>query len=118
MVLLGFLGWLMSTALIWLIGVKIMGGASDYVELLRTMGFASAPKVLLLLGVLPLGPLAYLLGAGVTVLTTIAAILAVRQALEVTTGRAIVVCVVALVASFAVAAAIGTLIGIGVGIAH
>jgi len=114
--LAGILGWIVGTAMIWLIGVKLMGCTSDYQELLRTVGFASAPKVLFLIGVLPLGSAAALLGLAVLILTTIASVLAVRQALDVTTGRAVVVCVVAMVVSFAIAALLGTFIGISMGL--
>jgi hypothetical protein len=92
-----FLGWLVGTAVIWLIGVKILGHSSDYAELLRTLGFASVPQMLMILGILPLGPLHALLQVGVGVLLLIAYVVAVRQALDVTTGRAIVVCLLTIV---------------------
>jgi hypothetical protein len=114
----GFVGWIVTSGLIWVIGVKFMGCTSDYGELLRTLGFASAPKVLLLIGVVPLGVASYALGFAVTVLSTIAAVLAVRHALDVTTGRAIVVCVIAMVVSFGIALVVGTMIGVGMGLAH
>jgi hypothetical protein len=88
-------GWLLVTAIIWAIGVKAMGHTSDYVELLRTLGFAHAPQCLLVLGVLPLGPLMALVGLVVMVLSLIAFVIAVRQALDIETGRAVVVCVLA-----------------------
>lgn len=91
----GFLGWLFGTAVIWLIGVKIMKHTSDFQELLRTLGFASAPQLLYILGVIPLGPLAPLLALAVTVLGVFAWVIAVRQALDVTTGRSIGICVLA-----------------------
>ena len=91
----GLLGWLFGTAVIWLIGVKIMKHTSDFQELLRTLGFASAPQLLYILGVIPLGPLAPLLALAVTVLGVFAWVIAVRQALDVTTGRAVAVCVLA-----------------------
>jgi hypothetical protein len=101
---------------IWAIGVKLMGCSSDFGELMRTMGFATAPKILFLIGVLPLGSFAYLLGFGVLALTTVASILAVRHALDVTTGRAILVCVLGMVASFLLAVTVATLIGVALGL--
>jgi hypothetical protein len=115
-ILAGIVGWVVGAALVWAIGVKLMGCTSDYGELLRTMGFASAPKILLLIGVLPLGAAEHVLGVLILILTTVAAVLAVRQALDVTTGRAVVVCVVAAVASFVVAGMIGAVIGIALGL--
>jgi hypothetical protein len=91
----GFLGWIFGAAVIWLIGVKIMKHTSDFQELLRTLGFASAPQLLYILGVIPLGPLAPLLALAVTVLGVFAWVIAVRQALDVTTGRSIGICVLA-----------------------
>jgi hypothetical protein len=91
----GFLGWVVATAVIWLIGVKLMDHSSDYLELLRTTGFASAPGVLMALGILPLGPLRAVLGLAVFVLSVIAYVIAVRQALDIGTGRAVVVCLLA-----------------------
>jgi hypothetical protein len=91
----GALAWLVATAVIWLIGVKLMDHTSDYAELLRTTGFASAPGILAAIGVLPIGPLRPILGLGIFVLSVIAYVIAVRQALDITTGRAVLICVLA-----------------------
>ena len=90
-----FAGWLFGTAVIWLVGVKILQHSSDFQELLRTLGFASAPQLLYILGVFPLGPLAPLLVLTVLVLGIFAWVIAARQALDVTTGRAVAICVLA-----------------------
>jgi hypothetical protein len=90
-----FLGWFLGTAIVWIIGVKIMKHTSDYPELLRTLGFASAPSLLFALGVLPLGSLRGVVAVAVWLLTTIAYVIAARQALDVTTGRAVFICVLA-----------------------
>lgn len=91
----GFVAWLIGTGLIWLVGVKILQHSSDFSELLRTLGFASAPELLYLIGVIPLGSLAPLLVFAVLILGIFAWVIAVRQALDVTTGRAVAVCVLA-----------------------
>jgi hypothetical protein len=115
LVIVGFLGWLVSTGVIWLIGVKLMGCTSDYAELLRTMGFASAPKILFLIGVLPIGRLGYGLGFLVMFMTIAAAVLAIRHALDVSTGRAVLVCILAVIASVLLAATFATLAGLTAG---
>lgn len=105
-----FIGWALGTAVVWAIGVKLFGHTSDYPELLRTLGFASAPEVLLVLGVIPIGALWVLLRLAVTVLLIVAYVVAVRQALDVSTGRAVFVCVLAVLAwwlVFVVLAALG-----------
>ena len=91
----GFLGWLFGVAVIWLIGVKILQHSSDFQELLRTLGFASAPQLLYVIAVIPLGPLTPLLVIGVLILSIFAWVIAVRQALDVTTGRSVAVCILA-----------------------
>jgi hypothetical protein len=103
----GFLGWLVATAIIWALGVRLLGHTSSFQELLRTLGFASAPRLLLVIGLVPLGPLYPLLRLGVTVLTVIAFVIAVRQALDVTTGRSVFVCVLAILATAVVAVLLG-----------
>lgn len=92
-VVASFLGWLVATGIVWLIGVRAMGHSSDYPELLRTLGFASAPQMLMILGVVPL--LGGLVALVVFVWGLAAYVVAVRQALDVETGRAVLVCVLA-----------------------
>lgn len=105
-----FLGWFFSAGLVWLIGVKIMRCTSDYGELIRTLGFASAPGMLGILGLLPLGPALPVLTFAIFVLSTIAAVIAVRQALDVGTGRAVVVCILANLVPIALALVFGLLL--------
>jgi len=88
-----FLGWVIATGIVWAIGVRAMGHSSDYPELLRTLGFASAPQMLLILGVVPV--LGFLVGLVVIFWGLAAYVVAVRQALDVETGRAVLVCVLA-----------------------
>ncbi len=88
----GFIGWMFATAVIWIIGVKILEHSSDYKELLRTVGFATAPRILLILGVILPGPLLAILWLFVVFLTLVNFVLAVRQALDVDTGRAVFIC--------------------------
>ena len=54
-----YLGWLASAGLIWVVGVRMMKLTSDYGELLRTLGFAAAPQIVMIVGLVPvLGVLA------------------------------------------------------------
>lgn len=81
--------WAVSTAIIWLIGVAWLQHESDYPELLRTVGFATAPQALYVLATTEIGMLAMAVG---WVWSLAAYIIAVREALDVSTGRAIGVC--------------------------
>jgi hypothetical protein len=106
-------GWLISTAFVWAVGVYWMKHTSDYKELLRTLGFASAPNTLAVLGGIPaLGGLV----TGVAWLWGLAAfVVAVRQALDVSTGRAAWVCVLAVLLNLACIFGLVLLLGILLG---
>ena len=114
--LVGILGWVVGTAVIWLIGVKLMQCTSDFAELMRTIGFASAPKILMMFGVLPLGPINWALAVAVSILSIVATVIAVRQALDITTQRSVLVCVIAMLVGLAFAVTLGTILGIGLGL--
>lgn len=86
-----FVGWLIWALLTYLIGDKILGGTATWGELLRTLGFAQAPGVLLVLGIIPAFQL--LTVAIVGVWTLITGVVALRQALDFGTGRAILTAV-------------------------
>ena len=82
--------------LIYVLGTKVFAQPqtrSDVGELLRTTGFAAAPGVLRVLGIVP-GLLGDLLLLVVAIWMLVAMVVAVRQALDfTTTWRAVVVCV-------------------------
>lgn len=81
----------------------------DVGELLRTIGFASAPGCLLVFGIV--SPLAVPLMVAVGVWMTCAMVMAVRQALDFTsTRRAIAVCLVGLVLSLLLALLFGSMV--------
>ncbi len=51
--LAALVGWLIWAGITYLVGDKLFGGTATWGELLRTLGFAQAPGVLLVLGFLP-----------------------------------------------------------------
>ena len=103
------IGWLISTGFIWVVGVYWMKHTSDYRELLRTLGFAHAPNLLAIVGGVPLlGGLAMLV-AGLWSLA--AFVVAARQALDVTTGRALWVCFLAVLVNAACVLGLMLLLG-------
>src|SRR5215207_6347910 len=51
--LVAFFGWLLWAGITYLIGDKLLGGTATWGELLRTLGFAQAPGVLSILGIVP-----------------------------------------------------------------
>ncbi len=107
------LGWVIFAGLIWLIGTKLLPEpqtSADIGELLRTLGFASAPGLLRVLGIIPFVGVLVNLAVFVWLLAT--AVIAVRQALDYqSTGRAVGVCVIAILAYMAVAVGMTVVIG-------
>ena len=89
-------GWCIWAGLTYLIGARLLPmpqTRADWRELLRTTGFASAPGIARVLGIVPgLSELVFFITA---VWMLAAFVVAVRQALDYTsTLRAVVVCVI------------------------
>ncbi len=80
-------GWLLWSGITYLIGDKLLGGTATWGELLRTIGFAQTPGILGVLGVIPL--VGWLVRLVVFFWLLIAGIIAIRQALDFSTGKAI-----------------------------
>lgn len=95
------IAWLVGTGVIWLIGVVAMKCTSDYPELLRTLGFTQAPFLIMVVGIVRF--IAPLVGLVAGVWALIAYVIGVRQALDVSTGRAVVVCLIAFVVYYLIA---------------
>lgn len=85
-------GWLLWAGITYVVGDKLFGGTATWGELLRTLGFAQAPGVLLVLGIIPL--LGGLVQAVVGIWMLVAGIIAIRQALDFSTGRAILTAII------------------------
>jgi hypothetical protein len=93
---MALIGWAIWAVLIYFIGTKLLPEPqtkSNIPEMLRTIGFASAPGLLRFVGILPL--IGWLLVFLITVWLLVANIIAVRQALDYqSTPRAAVVCLI------------------------
>lgn len=86
-IMAALLAWLVWAGITYLIGDKLLGGTATWGELLRTLGFAQTPGLLGILAFLPL--LGGLIRFAVAVWVLIAGIIAIRQALDFGTGKAI-----------------------------
>lgn len=87
------IGWFIWSYLVFFIGVKWLpepDTKADYGEVLRTIGFASAPGIIAILGILPLLFSISIMISSLWML--VATIIAVRQVLDYkSTGRAVIV---------------------------
>ena len=99
------LGWLLWSAITYLIGDKLLGGTATWGELLRTIGFAQAPGVLMIFGIIPI--LGGLVRVVVAIWLLVAGVVAIRQALDFSTGKAIVTALLGWVALVVLAFADG-----------
>jgi len=86
-VLGSLIGWAVWSGVTYIIGDKVLGGTATWGELLRTLGFAQAPRVLAVLGIVPGMNRIVFAVIGVWVLIT--GIVAIRQALDFSTGKAV-----------------------------
>lgn len=106
---LSLVAWAAWALVTFEIGVNLLPGRetqSSVGELLRTLGFASTPGLMRVLGVLPAVTLSVFAVTSVWML--LAMIVAVRHALDYTsTGRAIAVCVAGWLLALALALVIG-----------
>jgi hypothetical protein len=109
----GMIGWLAWSVLAYWLGTTIFKGpetSATYGELLRTIGFSNSPRVLSFLSFVPF--LGGLIAFGVSVWALIAGVIAVRQALDFSTWRAIGTCVVGwIIYTLFVFLAIGLVLG-------
>jgi hypothetical protein len=86
-----FIGWAVWAGVTYFIGTALFKGTATWGELLRTLGFAQAPGVLYVVGIIPiLGGLAKII---IAIWLLVAGIIAIRQALDISTGKAVVVAI-------------------------
>ena len=115
-VIIGIINYYIWAYVTYFVGTNLFQGTADVGEMLRTLGYASSPRVLGILGFIPcVGPL-IALASGIWAL--VAAIVAVRQALDFDdTVKAIITVVIGwviiLIIQFVLFAILGTVFGIG-----
>ena len=101
--------WLIWAGITYLIGDKILGGTATWGELLRTLGFAQAPGVLAVVGAF--GPLSGITEAVVSIWLLYTGIIAIRQALDFGTGKAILTAVLVWLVAMAAVILFGISLG-------
>ncbi len=109
-VVAGLIGWAVYAFIAYWVGTKIFKGPqteATWGQLLRTLGFASSPRVLLVLGIIPVVGL--LIGLVVFIWMLITTVVAIRQALDFDTGRAIATAVVSWLALLVVYVIVGVI---------
>lgn len=106
-VIAAIVGWLLWAGITYLIGDKLFGGTATWGELLRTIGFAQAPGVLYVLAIIPI--LGWVARIVVALWVLVAGIIAIRQALDFSTGKAVLTALLGWLAVMAVTVVLGGL---------
>lgn len=89
-----FVGWAVWAGVTLAIGSWLFGGTADLGEMLRTLGFANAPGILYIFGFLPF--LGGLISLVVLPWMLACGVVAIRQALDFSTGKAIATALIGL----------------------
>lgn len=107
-----YVGWLLWSLVTYLIGDKLLGGTATWGELMRTLGFAQSPGVLNVFGIIPF--LGGIVRFAVAIWILIAAIVAIRQACDFGTGKAVLTAVLGWIV-YMVLTALLWMFGVGIG---
>ncbi|MFQ6059464.1 MAG: YIP1 family protein [Anaerolineae bacterium] len=104
-VIAALIGWVIWAFLTYFIGTRLFGGTATWGELLRTLGYAYTPGVLGVFSFIPcLGALLAFVGA---IWQLVATIVAVRQALDFDTTKAVLTCIIGWVILIIIFATLG-----------
>jgi hypothetical protein len=90
-----FVSWIVWSYVAYFVGTRLLGGTATPGELLRTLGFAGAPGVLQIFGFVPV--LGGVINFVVLIWLLLTSIVAIRQALDFTTGKAIGTAIISLI---------------------
>ncbi len=117
-----FLGALVSVVIgvvnyyIWsyvtlFVGTSFFGGTADVGEMLRVLGYAHTPQLLSLLGFIPC--VGWVISLAALVLSLVAAVIAIREALDFDTGKAVVTAIIGWVIIVIINVVIRMVLGFG-----
>jgi hypothetical protein len=107
-ILISWIGWAVIT---YFIGTALFKGDADIPEMMRVLGYAYAPNVLGFFGFIPcVGWLLALIGG---ILSLIAAVFAIREAMEFDTGNAVLTIVIGWIVVFVINLIVGLVVGGG-----
>lgn len=94
-VIAGIVGWAVIAAICYFVGTRLLkteNTEADWGQLARTLGFAYTPNLLLVLGIIPVVDI--IVAVVVFVWGIAATIVALRQALDFSTGRAVATAII------------------------
>jgi hypothetical protein len=107
--------WALFALFAYLVGAYLLRGpqtSATFGEVLRALGFSYAPSLFAILGLIP--GIGFLIVFIAGIWSLIASVIALRQAFEVSTGRAVAIAVVAFLAMVVLLVIIATVFGISI----
>ena len=107
----GIGGYYLWAYITLLVGTRLFEGTADMGEMLRTLGYAHTPRLLGLLSFIPCVGFVFSLAG--FVLSLIAAVLAIREAMDFDTGKAVVTAIIGWAVVLIVSIVIGLVLGVG-----
>ncbi|MEA3346426.1 MAG: YIP1 family protein [Chloroflexota bacterium] len=90
--IIAVIGYFIWAALTYLIGTRLFEGIADYGEMLRAIGYSYGPQVLGALSFIPC--IGWLLSLAGAIWALVAGVIAVRQALDFDTSKAVITCII------------------------
>ena len=109
-----FISWLIFSSFAYFFGKQLFGTPTTQAnpeEVLRTVGYAQAPGLLRIFGFIPIiGPILGFVGV---IWGLVTVVIAIRQALDFSTGRAIITGIVAAIAAAIVLGILSLIFNIG-----
>lgn len=94
------ISWLLWSAVTMFVGTRLFDAETDFREMARMLGYATAPAALGLLGAIPC--LGAIIGLIASLLSLVIGFLAIREALDLETGETIITIVIGWVVVFIV----------------
>jgi hypothetical protein len=93
-------GWILWAVITYFVGTALFKGQTTIPEMMRVLGYASAPQLLGLLSFIPC--VGFLFALAGWLLSLIAGFIAVREAMEFDTGTALATVVISWIAAFVI----------------
>lgn len=111
-IIMALVGYFIWSFICFFVGTRFMEGqAADVSEVMRPLGYASAPQALAVFSFIPcLGGILALVGA---IWSLVAGVIAVREAMDFDTGKAAVTVLVGWVIVFFLSLLVGAVFGVG-----
>jgi hypothetical protein len=109
-VVIGIVNYYIWSYVTYFVGTSFLGGTADVGEVLRVLGYAYTPQLLRLLGFIPC--VGWVFSLGGLVLSLVAAVIGLREALDFDTGKAVLTAVIGWVIILIINAIL-SLVGLG-----